>query len=208
MVEVRFASVVGVEAGIKCTLDGVTKYTDSFGLASFFGISQGAHTYSVEAPDGWKYVSGEDVFGRPLPESGTTVIEWVPYPEIPWPEDQAWMMKFSFEGEDLGEFRFDSYSPPIDTREIFPVGAPWPAVTKLYDPGESVYVHYAVKNIGSAAGGAVITVTDLDEEPVETITTWIIPELSPGQRFKTAGSGAYVGKMPGRNWNLEFKVDP
>ena len=97
MVEVRFASVTGVEAGIKCTLDGVAKYTDEAGLCSFFGISQGAHSYSIVAPKGWRFVSGEDVFGRPLYESGTTVIEYVPYPEIPYPEDQPWMMKLVFE---------------------------------------------------------------------------------------------------------------
>lgn len=208
MVEVRFASVVGVEAGIKCTLDGVIKYTDSSGLASFFGISQGSHRYSVEAPDGWSFVSGEDAFGRPLSESGTTVIEWVPLPEIPWPEDQPWMMKFSFEGADLGDFRFDAYNPPLDAREIFPVGAPWPSVAKTYKPDDSVYVHYAVKNVGATAGGATITVKDLDTEPVETIVIWSIPELSPGERFKTSGSGAYVGKMPSRDWHLEFEVTP
>lgn len=96
MVEVRFASVTGVEAGIKCTLDGVVKYTDEAGLCSFFGVSQGAHSYSIVAPAGWHFVSGEDVFGEPLAESGTTVIENVSYPEIPWPEDQPWMMKLIF----------------------------------------------------------------------------------------------------------------
>jgi len=96
MVEVRFACIPGI-AGVKCTLDGVTKLSDEIGIASFFDITQGAHTYSVEAPSGWRFVSGEDVFGRPLGKSGTTTIEWVEIPGTPWPEDQPWMMKFNFE---------------------------------------------------------------------------------------------------------------
>ncbi len=106
----------------------------------------------------------------------------------------------------LGEFRFDSYGPPLDTREIFPVGAPWPSVTKTYKVGDPVYVHYCVKNIGSVAGKATITVKDLDTGAILTI--WSIPELAPNERFKTIDSGAYVGKMPSKNWSLEFKVEP
>jgi len=96
MVEVRFACIPSV-AGVKCTLDGIMKLSDEIGIASFFDISQGAHTYSVEAPEGWVFVSGEDYFKRPLFKSGTTVIEWVPIPGIPWPEDQPWMMLLNFE---------------------------------------------------------------------------------------------------------------
>ena len=104
MVEVRFASVAGVEAGIKCTLDGVVKYTDEAGLCSFFGVSQGAHSYSVEAPAGWRFDYGLDYFNSPLARSGTTVIEWVPYPDIPFPETEPWMMKLGFEvGEEPEE---------------------------------------------------------------------------------------------------------
>lgn len=96
MVEVRFACIPGVP-GVKCTLDGAVKYSDELGLCSFFGVSQGAHTYSIVAPVGWVFVWGDDVFKRPLGKSGTTVIEWLPYPQIPWPEDQPWMLKFVFE---------------------------------------------------------------------------------------------------------------
>jgi len=96
MVEVRFACIPGVP-GVRCVLDGVTKYSDSGGFASFFGISQGAHSYSMTAPTGWRFVSGEDVFGRPLYTSGTTVIEWTLVPGTPWPEDQPWMMMLTFE---------------------------------------------------------------------------------------------------------------
>lgn len=96
MVEVRFACIPSVP-GVKCTLDGVTKLSNESGIASFFDISQGSHTYSVEAPSGWYFVSGEDVFGRPLGKSGTTTIEWAAIPGTPWPEDQPWMMLLNFE---------------------------------------------------------------------------------------------------------------
>lgn len=103
------------------------------------------------------------------------------------------------------EFRFDSYNPPLDTREIFPVGAPWPSVTKEYDPGDSVYVHYAVKNVGPIAATWKITVKDLDTG--DTLTTYTGP-LEPGFRFKTKDAGAYVGKMPNKDWRLSFTVTP
>ena len=114
-------------------------------------------------------------------------------------------LELTFEEVSAGEFRFDAYTPLLDTREIFPVGAPWGSVTKSYDPGEDVYVHYAVKNIGAEAGEAAITVKDLDTGAV--VTTWSIPELGPGERFKTKDSGAYVGKIS-KDWHLEFKVEP
>ena len=304
MVEVRFVGIPNV-VGVKCTLDGVVKYTAGIGIVSFYGISQGDHTYSVEPPDGMVFVSGEDTFHRPLGESGTTTIEFYPA-GLPWPEDLPWALGFTFEVEvvkkpvtmaldiyptsgappydamitavlrangvalvgkyvsiykngslftsgntDAGgkiertdtvtaessyyasfagdseyeggvsptitatieavveppEFKFAAYTPFLDTREIFPVGAPWPSVTKRYQVGDSVYVHYAVKNIARVGvGGAVITVRDLDTGAV--ITTWAVPELRPNERFKTTGSGAYVGKMPSKEWRLEFKVEP
>lgn len=106
-----------------------------------------------------------------------------------------------------GEFIFAAYTPFIDTREIFPVGAPWPSVTKTYKPGDSVYVHYAVKNIARVEAGKP-TITVKDRGTGSIITTWSIPELAPNERFKTSGSGAYVGKMPSTEWRLEFKVEP
>ena len=96
MVEVRFACISSVP-GVKCVLDGVTKYSNSIGICNFFGISQGAHSYSVESPEGWFFVSGEDVFGRDLPLSGTTVIEYAPIPGYPWPETSPWMMLMNFQ---------------------------------------------------------------------------------------------------------------
>lgn len=105
-----------------------------------------------------------------------------------------------------GEFIFVAWNPPVDTREIFAVTATWPSRTKTYKAGDSVYINYRVKNIGAEAGEAVITVKDRDTGAV--ITTWRLPELAPNERFKTSGSGAYVGKMPSKEWRLEFKVEP
>ncbi len=106
------------------------------------------------------------------------------------------------------DFRFAAYTPPLDTREIFPVGAPWPSVTKAYDVGDSVYVHYCVKNVGDGVGTGLIAVKDADTGA--SLQTWAIPQLNPGERFKTlaSGSGAYVGKMPDKDWRLSFKVTP
>ena len=95
MVEVRFACIPSV-TGVKCILDGVTKYSDEIGISIFPGISQGAHSYSVEAPKGMIFTSGKDIFGRPLYKSGTTNIEWLPIPGEPWPEDQPWIMELNF----------------------------------------------------------------------------------------------------------------
>ncbi len=95
MVEVRFACIPGV-GGVECTLDGVTKVSSESGIASFFDISQGEHSYSVKAPTGKMFQSGKDPFNRPLFRSGTTTIEWVPLPGMPYPEDQPWTMAMVF----------------------------------------------------------------------------------------------------------------
>lgn len=204
MVEVRFAFIDSIE-GVKCVLDGVTKYSDAGGFCSFFGISQGAHTYSI-SKEGYNFIEGQDPFGRPLDESGTTTIEWAPDPIVPWPETQSWLMLITLEAISMEEFRFDSWNPPLDTREVFIVGAAWPEVIKVADIAEDIYAHYVVKNIGGSAGEATVMVKDLDTDLA--ITTWSIPELAPNERFKTSSSGAYIGKMPARNWRLEFKVEP
>lgn len=204
MVEVRFAFIGSIE-GVKCILDGVTKYSDANGFCSFFGVSQGAHTYSVSKA-GYTFIEGQDPFGRPLSASGTTTIEWAPVPGMSWPETEPWLMLITLKAIALGEFRFDSWNPPLDTREVFIVGAPYPAVVRTADVGEDVYAHYVVKNVGASAGASTITVKDLDTGSI--IATWSIPELAPNERFKTSSSGAYIGKMPTRDWRLEFKVEP
>jgi len=103
MVEVIFAFIKIVDktgapvGGVKCTLDGVVGYSNyDFGVCSFLDVSQGAHTFSVELPKGMILLTGKDPQGRPLAKSGTTVIEYVPIPGEPWPEDQPWMMAFTF----------------------------------------------------------------------------------------------------------------
>jgi len=95
MVEVRFAFIGSLE-GVKCTLDGEVKYSDAGGFCSFFGVSQGAHTYSV-SKDGYTFIEGQDPFKRSLSASGTTVIEWALEPGVPWPEDQPWLMLITLE---------------------------------------------------------------------------------------------------------------
>jgi len=111
VVEVRFACIPSV-AGVRCTIDGVTHISSESGIASFDGLSQGTHSYSVEAPEGMVFTSGEDTFKRPLFQSGTTVIEWVPIPDTPWPEDQPWMMMFNFkEG-------ITPPQPPVPSEEL------------------------------------------------------------------------------------------
>jgi len=99
------------------------------------------------------------------------------------------------------EFMFDSWNPPIDMSELFPTKA-----SALYAEGESVYVHYAVKNVGNVPGAGVIEVKDLDTGALVTI--YNVPELPIYGMFKTVAPGAYVGKMPSSDWRLEFKVMP
>ncbi len=86
------------------------KYSNSTGIASFFGIAQGSHSYSVVPPEGMRLVSGEDPFKRPLGTSGTTIIEWLPLPGTPWPEDQPWLMAFTFEVGEVPEEPTDEVS--------------------------------------------------------------------------------------------------
>lgn len=97
------------------------------------------------------------------------------------------------------EFVFDAYNPPWDMNEISPV-------LSEYAEGANVYCKYAVKNIGGTAGGATIKVKDLDTGT--TVATYSVPTLDPNYRYRTTGSHAYVGKMPSRDWRLEWTVTP
>ena len=92
--EVRFACIDTVE-GVKCTLDGEVKYSDELGLCSFFDVSAGPHTYSV-FKEGLFVVDGRDPWNRRLPSSGTTVIEVPDVPGGEWPQDQPWLLAFTF----------------------------------------------------------------------------------------------------------------
>ena len=153
MVEVRFACISSVP-GVKCTLDGATKYSDSAGLASFFGVSQGSHSYSIVAPEGWRFVSGEDVFGRPLYKSGTTIIEWVPYPEIPWPENQPWMMKMNFEEVGIPTATTISAPDTVEPGQTFNIsGILYEKDSGIAIPGQSINLSYNGKSLGTATTG-------------------------------------------------------
>lgn len=105
------------------------------------------------------------------------------------------------------EFVFAAYSA-TDLREIFVVGAAWPAIVRPIKTGEILYVHYAVRNRKAAgvAGVGTIEVKDLDTGAV--VTTFTTPTLQPGEKFKTTGSGARVGAMPAKDWRLQFTVTP
>ena len=95
-------------------------------------------------------------------------------------------------------FAFDAWNPPFTLWEVKPVKSE-------YNVDEGVYVMYCVKNIGDAKGRWTVTVKDLDTG-VTVKTFW--GDLDPGYRFKTSGSHAFIGKMPARNWRLEFTVTP
>lgn len=99
----------------------------------------------------------------------------------------------------LADFRFDAWNPPFTTWEIKPVQSE-------YNEGATVYVKYCVKNTGDTKGKGSIKVKDLDSG--DTVATFTTAELDPNERFKTAGSHAYVGKMPNRDWRLEWTVTP
>jgi len=93
--EVRFACIPIVE-GVKCTLDGEFQYSNEIGIASFFNVTSGRHSYSVEK-EGMRVVSGQDPWRRPLAESGTTVIEVPGAPKAEWPTNKPWLLSFTFE---------------------------------------------------------------------------------------------------------------
>jgi len=76
--------------GVKCTLNGVVKYSDSAGFANFYGLAIGSHTYAVEKQD-WQFVSGYAPFMGSIPQSGTMII-----PEG-WPTTEHFWMDFEFE---------------------------------------------------------------------------------------------------------------
>jgi len=100
-----------------------------------------------------------------------------------------------------GLFNFDYYNPPLDLRKAFPA-------KDKYKEGEIVYIHFCVKNNGTATATGKIDVKDLDTGA--TLTSWAIPATDPGWRYKTdpAGSGARVGAMPNKNWRLSLVLTP
>lgn len=91
---VVLADGVGME-GAEVTFDGVMRAAVG-GIVSFYNVTQGEHTYSIAVPPGYSFVSGEDPFKRPLAESGTTTIEWMLDPGVPWPPENPWLMGFTY----------------------------------------------------------------------------------------------------------------
>ena len=91
---VVYADGKGLE-GAEVTFDGVMKAAVG-GIVSFYNVTQGDHTYSIAVPPGYSFVKGEDPFKRPLPESGTTTIEWALEPGEPWPAENPWLMGFTY----------------------------------------------------------------------------------------------------------------
>ncbi len=102
------------------------------------------------------------------------------------------------------KFIFISYSG-TEPREVFPASTRWPTLTKTYKDGDTVKVVYRVKNTGNAPGRWTITVKDLDTGI--TVATWY-GDLDAGYSFKSALTGATVGRMPAKDWRLSFKVTP
>jgi len=179
MVEVRFACIDTVE-GVMCTLDGEIKYSNSIGICSFFGISQGEHTYSV-GKEGYSLVDGRDPFGRPLYESGTTTIEWILIPGHPWPEDQPWTMAFTFEEAVVRIPTTTTIATPdkIATNERFYVSG------ILYDtdsgapiPNQPINAYYDGKPLGSATTG--VDGDYLIETSIPESGFWAIKAEFPG----------------------------
>lgn len=79
-------------------------------------------------------------------------------------------------------------------------------VQASYKEGDSVYVKYTVKNNGTLSSGASIVVKDTATGA--TLTSYSVSEIPPGYSFTTTGSHAYVGKMPNKNWSLQFVLTP
>ena len=179
MVEVRFACISTVE-GVRCTLDGATKYSDSSGLCYFHGISQGSHTYSV-GKEGFSLVEGHDPFGRPLYESGVTVIEWALIPGTPWPEDQPWLMAFTFEEAAVGIPTTITITAPnkiaADER-FFISGILYDSNSGAPIPNQPTNAYYNGKPLGSATTG--IDGDYLIEASIPEGGVWILKAEFPG----------------------------
>jgi len=81
-----------------------------------------------------------------------------------------------------------------------------PAVPRSkFAQGETVYVHYKIRNDGAVKARATIKVTDIDTGAVVT-TIGPTSEVDPGWKLEIFR--ATVGTMPNRNWRLRFAVTP
>lgn len=87
--------------------------------------------------------------------------------------------------------------------EESPIGGPAVPRSK-FRAGETVYVHYKVRNDGDVPAKATIVVTDIDE--AKQITKYTTAEVDPGWKYEIFK--ATVGTMPNRNWKLRFAMTP
>jgi len=181
MVEVRFVCITSV-GGVRCTLDGVTKYSNSSGFAYFYSISQGAHAYSIVPPEGMRFVSGHDHFGRPLYESGITTIEWAPIPGIPWPEDLPWVMAFTFEEEiPVGIPTTTIMSAPSTAavdEKFFISGILYETESGIPIPSQPINHSYNGKSLGGSTTG--VDGDYLKEVSIPEAGTWTLKSEFPG----------------------------
>lgn len=84
-----------------------------------------------------------------------------------------------------------------------PIGGP-PVPRSKFAAGETVYVHYKIRNDGEVKAKATIVVTDVDTG-IE-VTRYMSPNVDPGWRFEVFK--ATVGVMPNRDWILRFAMTP
>lgn len=80
------------------------------------------------------------------------------------------------------------------------------ALKSYYAEGETVKIHYEIKNNGNITAKATIVASD-DDTGLD-ITTYVIADVEPGESIKTVEPHATLGKMPNKDWNVTFKLFP
>lgn len=80
------------------------------------------------------------------------------------------------------------------------------ATKTYYAEGESIKIHYKVKNSGNVDSPAEIAV--YDDETNELLTTFKISSLPPGYSFEAMEATDYKLKMPDHDWTLRFELTP
>lgn len=141
------------------------------------------------APEGMVFVSGQDPFGRPLYESGVTVIEWVLIPGTPWPEDQPWLMAFTFEEAAVGIPTTTTITAPdkiaADER-FFISGILYETNSGVAIPNQPINSYYNGKPLGSATTG--IDGDYLIEASISEGGVWTLKAEFPGTPGYAASS--------------------
>ena len=80
------------------------------------------------------------------------------------------------------------------------------ATKTYYAEGESIKIHYKVKNNGIVDSSAKIAV--YDDATNELLFTWTISSLPPGYSFEAMEATHYKLKMPANDWTLRFELTP